>query len=314
MTEMREDRHLPGEALQGYLDGSLEGGEAERVRAHASECARCRSELEAWQTLFHRLGELRDLSPSPGFSERVMSSLETDSRRAGVAFVRRAWSRLLRWARPRSARAVTADGHLAPERVQDFLDGSLPRRAASSVESHLDGCRLCRERVDGWRALFLGLEELPRHAPSDAFRERVMAHVRVRMAASVARPTLGERLAAWAELHPRTRRRLAAAAGAAVTPLVALVFLAYTVLSHPLVSVDSLIDFVTLKAGDTLAVIVGSPEGPLAGLHRLFDAASVSPALGAAVGLTFALLSALSLWVLYRNVVRSPGEGGGYAH
>lgn len=314
MTDMREDRHLPGEALQGYLDGSLEGGEAERVRAHASECARCRSELEAWQTLFHGLGELRDLSPSPDFSERVMDSLEIDSPRPGIAFVRRAWARLGKWARPRSARAVATGGHLAAERVQDFLDGSLPRRAAAAVESHLDGCRLCREEVDGWRALFLGLEELPRHGPSDAFTERVMAHVRVRMAASVARPTLWERLAAWAELHPRTRRRLAAAAGAAVTPLVSLVFLAYTVFSHPLVNVDSLIDFVTLKAGDTLAAIVGGPEGPLAGVYRLFDAASGSPALGAAVGLTFALLSALSLWVLYRNVVRSGGEEGGYAH
>ena len=47
MIHDQNDRHLSAELMQSFLDGEASDRDAERVREHTSECARCRSELES---------------------------------------------------------------------------------------------------------------------------------------------------------------------------------------------------------------------------------------------------------------------------
>jgi anti-sigma factor RsiW len=314
----RELRHLSQEAFQGFLDGSLPAGEAEAVREHVASCARCRSELEAWQVLFHELGELGDLAPSDGFAERVMGALPRPEREK-LPLAARVSGRLRAWiARPEPA---TAPGHLSGEVIQDFLDGLLPRPEVAAAETHLHGCRLCRDEVDTWRTLMVRLDDVPRVAPSEGFTERVMAHVRVQNALVAAQPSLQERLGSWLDaVSPRTRRRVAGLAGAAVTPLATLALVAYAVFSHPLVTVGNLLSFLWLEAQDAVAVLATALLGETVESGLLGVAQSVVGGVGAAPGAAalvlamFSGLTAVAVWVLYRNLIAPTSVDGRYAH
>jgi len=74
-----EDRHLAEEELELFL--SLPDGEARReppasCRRHLETCARCRRELDSLRSLHRALSALPELSPSPGFTEAVLSRVE----------------------------------------------------------------------------------------------------------------------------------------------------------------------------------------------------------------------------------------------
>lgn len=309
MTREPHDRHLSAELIQGFLDGEASPGDASRVREHTASCARCRAEMEAWGTLFEQLGSLNDVAPSPAFRERVLSTLpHADPQRTPLGARIRAWlAGALGRPSPTAAAGLL---HPSAERLQDFLEGLLPRAGAVGVEGHLHACRECRVEVDQWRGVMVQVAQLPRLAPSPEFSERVMAHVRVQLALVTAEPTLGERLQRLAgSITPRTRRRMAALAGAGITPSVTLGLLAYVVFSHPLVTLGNLFSFVWLKgserfAGVSSGLVQRTTESQT--LFRLYQALDVlfsSP--GTAV-LAFTGLAALTFmcsWVLYRNVV-----------
>lgn len=312
----RDIRHLSEEALQGFLDGSLPEGEAGRVQEHVASCVRCRSELEAWEVLFHELGELGDLAPTPGFADRVMASLP---REEPVALPLTA--RVKKWFGRRERVPVFGDaGHLTPGTAQDLLEGLLPREVSLDVEDHLHGCRLCRDEVDGWRTLMLRLDEVPQLAPSPDFTERVMAHVRVQNALAVARPTLQERVASWlGGVSPRTRKRIAGLAGAAVTPLATLALVTWVVFSHPLVTVGNLVSFLWLETQDAVGALATALVGETVDSGLLVQAAELVRAIGAAPGAaalafaTFSILTLVAVWVLYRNLIATHVDGR-YAH
>ena len=318
MTSQNHDRHLSVELMQGFLDGEASPGEAERVRSHTASCARCRSELEAWQTLFADLGALEEVGPSRDFGERVLHALPGYPV-GRPSLVRRLAAALVRPFRPSrsvGSAGATTRAHPASGVLQDFLEGLLPKTEALRIEGHLHACRDCRGDVEGWRHLLVRLDGLPSFAPTPDLTERVMAHVRVQLALRTAAPTFAER---WqlvtSRITPRTRKRIAALAGAGVTPAVTLGFLAYVVFSHPLVTPRSLLSFLWLRGSDR----VGTFGGGL--LSRVTDsqiAASVYDALTlllgspASVALALAGVAGLTLsatWVLYRNVLASDHGG-----
>lgn len=311
-------RHLSEEAFQGFLDGSLPDAEADRVREHVVSCARCRSELEGWEVLFHELGGLGELEPSPGFADGVMDALPAPEP-ATVPLAARI--RGLFGLGRKAPAVTTADGHLTGSAAQDLLEGLLPRPQAVTAEEHLHACRLCRDEVDAWRTLMVRLDDVPRMAPSPGFSERVMAHVRVKSALAVARPTVRERLAAWLEsISPRTRKGFAGLAGAAVTPMATLALVAYVVFSHPLVTVGNLLTFFWLEAQDVTGALLstllgGTVESGL--LARGWDLVQTVGGSPGAAALLFALFSALTVaavWVLYRNLIATHTVDERYAH
>jgi len=314
----RPGPHPSAEALQGLLERSLAEGERTRVQGHVDECARCRSELEGWSVLFEQLGSLGEVAPSRDFSERVMAALPEGTHTGSVP----ALSRVVGWLRglvPGGSRQGTSLlEHVPDGRIQDFLDGALPRAEAERVEGHLHGCRLCREEADAWRSVLVRLDDVPRLAPSDAFTERVMAHVRIHTAAAVARPTLRERFAAFFELNPKMRQRLAALGGVSIAVSSVLALIAYTAFSQPLVTLGNVAIFLRLKVEGALAATRGwfgeTVDGGVAA--TVVDAASriaASP-LTTALGVsTFLVLTLLAVWILYQNLFPSRQRDGSYA-
>jgi hypothetical protein len=152
------------------------------------------------------------------------------------------------------------------------------------------------------------LDVLPRIAPSKAFAERVMAHVRVRDAVAVARPGLRERLQSWVAVHPHRLQRFAALAGAGVTPVTTLALMTYSVVSHPLVSPSSLTSFLWLKTrtalsglGTDVAAQVGT-SSVVGRLLPLLETLTSSTQTAALACLLFVGLVASASWVLYRNL------------
>jgi anti-sigma factor RsiW len=303
------DRHLSAELLQGFLDGVASPREAARVQEHTASCARCRSELEAWRTLFGELGALADVAPSPAFRERVLQAVPAGRlARASVA------DRFVRWLGRALGRRPEVPApallHPAAESLQDFLEGLLPRAEALGIEGHLHGCRDCRREVDDWRRVITRLEGLPRLEPTPELSERVMAHVRVQLALSTATPTLAERLQLLvASVTPRTRRRVAALAGAGVTPAVTLGLLAYAVFSHPLVTLGNLLSFVWLQGSERVSVVgsgVLERTTESEAVFRAYQALEVvfaSPGTAALAVTGLAGLTLTAIWVLYRNVL-----------
>ena len=291
--------------MQSFLDGQAPEREAARVREHTRSCARCRSELEAWSLLFSELGELEEVRPGADFQGRILAELPSFApRRLGLA------ARLGGWLGLTPAGAAALPRHVPSERLQEFLEGLLPRGEALAVEGHLHACRNCREEVAGWRSFLEGLNQLPSLTPSTDFSERVMAHVRVQLAAVSARPTVKERLQLLGRsVSPETRKRVAALAGAALTPAVTLALVAYTVFSHPLVTVGNLASFLWLEGSDLLGRWGGGLMERLTGSATAFrawstlDALAGSPAAAALAVTGLCALTLLAVWVLYRNVI-----------
>jgi anti-sigma factor RsiW len=311
VKQRENDRHLSAELMQGFLDGEVSPAETSRVREHTASCARCRSELEAWRTLFSDLGELADVGPSPAFRERVLHSIPEPARvpvRTRVArWVGRHLPDGLRGKTPSVAPALL---HPAPERLQDFLEGTLSRGEALGVEGHLHVCRDCRVEVEGWRALSTSLGELPGFDPSPEFSERVMAHVRVQLAMVSAEPSFAERMQLLAgSVTPRTRKRVAALAGAGLTPAATLGLLAYTVFSHPLVTLGNLFSFAWLEGSERIGTVSSglvartTESETLFRVYQALDVVLASPATVALAITGLGGLTFMAVWVFYRNVL-----------
>lgn len=306
-----ETFHLTAERIQALLDGQLPEGDAARDREHLEACARCRAQAEAWEALFLDLGQLPELAPTAGFSERVLEALPERSAAA------------LPWAarvRGWLGGGTAETGHPAQPRLQDLLDGRLPRRKAGAVEAHLRGCRACRHEMEDLARVVSLLGRLPSHAPSEGFGERVMAAVTVPEPASALALARRRAVARVREvLSLRTRRAWAAVAGVAFTPAVMAAMVAWVVFSHPLVTLGSLASFVWLQGSELVGAaatwLTGSAlESPL--VFRAWSALeglSVAPATAAAGFIAFSALTVLAVWVLYTNLFAHTAVEGRYA-
>jgi anti-sigma factor RsiW len=302
VTHRTPSNHLSAERMQAFLDGELPAADARAVESHVDGCARCRAELSAWEVLFEDLGDLPVLTPSTSFQDRILE------------------------ATPRKdARATGAAGtvaHVAPGRLQDYLEGRLAARAIASVESHLDTCAVCRSELAAFRAVGMALDALPALEPSPEFGERVLAAWRVEQMAAVAMAptTRWGRVVAWARSRaPSSRQGWAAALGVATAPAVIALLLVRAVFSHPLVTVGNLSAFVRLQAGDLLGALaargaallqsVGLDAAAGTAVELLSSPPVAAGAATVASGLTFA-----ALWVVYRFLIASQPADRPYAH
>jgi anti-sigma factor RsiW len=310
-------RHLTGETFQAYLEGELEAARKGEVETHLADCRRCAAELEGWTLLFRELNELPALGPSPAFRERVLSQVPV--RGAQEAPVEARTPGLLERLRTRLAGVGrSASEHLAPERIQELVEGALSGSRARRAAAHLAACGSCQAEAESWQALFRTLDELPVLDPSPEFGARVMAAVDVKAVAErarVARTPLWKRLpapalAAARRLVPSTRKGWALAGGALAAPAVALVVAVGAVVAHPLLTVGDLVAFTLWRLGDlmgaagtwALGQVVANPL--LAQAWGFVEVLAASP--GVAVGGLLAVWTAMlaATWVLYRNVVQ----------
>jgi anti-sigma factor RsiW len=308
-----ETRHLTSERIQEFLDDRLSLQEAAEVQGHLSACIRCRSDVESWCVLFSDLEELSELTPGPAFIREVMAR----------APVRKPWGERIRGLLPGFGAATPGwlSAHLPGERLQEFLDESLPSRQAARVRVHLSACTLCREELEGWDKVHRTLGKLTLLHPSAGFRQRVMALVRIsRPAPQKLWKTMPRRAVAWARSFlPQTRRGWAIAGGMASAPTITFGALIFLVFSHPLLSVGSFTTYLSWKAGDLLSALLSAVGGGLVESVALFRAFALvdtlreAPFLVGLGGLVFCLLSTAAFWVLYRNLFSAPSVNERYA-
>lgn len=214
--------------------------------------------------------------------------------------------------------------HPASDTLEAYAEGTLETGYSAVLESHLLGCEGCRLDVDEWRALFASLKSLSRFAPTEGFTERVMARVRIpepkvawsaRALAQV--HTAGQRVERWL---PHTTRAWALVAAMLALPVLIGGAIVTWLITRSYVTVDSLyvaavgtVDNGAHRLGT--AIVEGALSTDVAAwlttnLAELVQTAGMR-GLGALLGVA-AMLTMLSIWVLYRNLFRSPTRETSY--
>ncbi len=316
MTEEHGRPHLSAEEVQALLEGRLPDREQGAIRAHVDACARCASEVQAWQTLMEELNELPALAPSELFAERVMAQAPVKK-----SLLSRTWSRLREGRR--TASGTTAAGrHPGPAILQEYVEGFVSGRRRARVEAHLAACDACRDETEEWDAIFLGLSSLPRLAPSSSFTDEVMARVRLPAVAPAATeaPVWTRALEAAAGLLPSTSRGWTLAGAFAAVPATAIVAAVAFLLTHPLLTVTDLTAFVWWRGAELLSggfAWAGGWALDQAVTHHLLGVGQLAlnaPGAAAATLVAAWALTAGALWVLYRNLYRPSDTAASHVH
>jgi anti-sigma factor RsiW len=221
--------------------------------------------------------------------------------------------------------------HPAAERLEAFVEGALERADRVVVESHLVGCPRCQAEVEEWRALFAALSGLPQFDPSLGFADRVMAGVRVRAASGWQ--------SAWEASWRDAWQQSAARAGALadrVTPRTSFGWgLAAALMALPVLLGGGVVAWLVSQSyltpqtlwawtSDTLVQGLQGIGTTAIGAVLQTDMATwllssgsefVSTAGMTGIGLAMAVAGAatmLSVWVLYRNLFRTPTRESHY--
>jgi anti-sigma factor RsiW len=317
VSNSRFHEHLGAEALQAFLDGALSPAERARAEEHLSSCARCAAEVDGWRQLFEGIEDLPVLAPRAGFADRVVAGIETPEPLTWAARVRTALGTHL-----------VPDGHVDDERLQDLAAGALAARQETRLRAHLDACPECASRAQSWSTVLAHLDGLGRFAPSEAFAARVMAEVRVPVPAAAPVPAPAPaRVPEWRRmvarvraLVPRSRRAWATISGVAVTPVVTLGLVLWTVLTHPAITAAGLASFAWWKAQELGSLVWGAATAralqstQLFGLFSWIRSLALSPTALVALFLAFSAGTLAAAWVLYRNLVKTHPVDAGYGH
>ncbi len=215
--------------------------------------------------------------------------------------------------------------HPETEALEGYAEGTMENGDRAVLESHLLGCVRCQGAVDEWRALFAALEGLPRMAPAPGFADRVMARVRIpdpaaawqsRVLAQVS--AASRRVGQWA---PQTTRGWAWLVALLALPALLGGGVITWLLTRSYVSSDAL----WIAAVGTVnngaerlgsAIVNGALQTDVAAWLSTnvgtFLATAGMRGLGTAIAVS-AVLTMLSIYVLYRNLIRTPTRGSSYA-
>ena len=306
------NEHLSAEALQALLEGDLPRREGASVEAHLGSCARCRSELEGWRSLFTELSSLPQVRPHEGFQDRVMADVRIPRPLSLVARVRSRIAVLL---------PSRGNSHISADRLQRMLDGLVPARQVTRMQAHLSSCGECAKQADSSRSVFTTLDRLPRFEPSEQFAQRVMAGLRMPAAIAASVPvSVGYKAGVWARrVIPRTRRAWAAASGVAVAPAVTAGLILSALVSHPALTPGALASYawwqlsdVTSAAWSTLSA-VAQASGALSLFTGVAAAPIAAPIMVATGVLLYTAACAYALRVLHRHVYANHPSDGRYA-
>jgi hypothetical protein len=221
--------------------------------------------------------------------------------------------------------------HPAAERLEAYAEGSLGDGDRVIIESHLLACAECQASVEEWRTLFSALTGLIHFEPSTGFADRVMARVRI---APVSRPawswqTVQTALQVQAVRTGRALGRLmpeSAFGWTIAMTVVALPFLVMGALltwlmSRSYITPTSLWAFLSTEIVEgarsigTTAVSTAMQTELAAWLYgygvAFLERAGVT-GVGLVVGVA-GLTTMLSIWVLYKNLFRTPTRETNYA-
>lgn len=205
--------------------------------------------------------------------------------------------------------------HPTPDRLEAYVDGSLADADRAVLESHIVSCGRCEAEVEEWRALFAALSSLPHVEPTAGFADRVMAGVHVHQ------PWPARVAALLRRLVPTTTAGWALASAFLALPVLLAGGTTAWLLSRPWLTPQGLWLFARERAVDAVLSLAGR-----AGVAVLESDAALGVTtwarslltevgareLGAAAALS-ATLIALSTWILYQNLFRTPTREKSYA-
>jgi anti-sigma factor RsiW len=204
--------------------------------------------------------------------------------------------------------------HPTAERLEAFAEGLLKDGERAVIGSHLLGCARCETDVEEWRSLFAVLRTLPSFAPAPGFALRVMAHVRI------PQPWYARASALIDRMLPRTTGGWAVAAAILALPLLAGASFMAWLLSKSYVTVQGLWVFATdLFASEASRLGSRAVDAFVATDLAAWLAQGLDAAFGTGtremgvVAVAGAGLTALSIWVLYRYLFRTPNRDSNYA-
>lgn len=201
-----------------------------------------------------------------------------------------------------------SNAHLTDWTLEQLAEGSLSGSEQQSAAAHLESCARCTAELDGCRALFTALSGLPRFAPSAEFGDLVISRIRIGPRPS---PVV-ERVRRWL---PATRRGWMWLAVALITPALPLIGMLAWLLSQPMVTAVSLVQWGTRWVagigGSAVNTVIRWEEA--VGLDRVGVAAqSALSAIPSGVLVAIALLVAVgipfSAWSLVRLVRKPMGD------
>jgi anti-sigma factor RsiW len=210
--------------------------------------------------------------------------------------------------------------HPTADRLEAFVEGTLREGERVVLESHLLSCPACQTQVEEWRALFTALAALPQFEPSIGFANRVMAHVRI--APQAAWQEWAERANALiTRVTPKTNYGWSLAAALFALPVILGGSVIAWLVSNSYISPDGLLSFTRESLVEGLQ---GIGSTAIVAIMQTDIAAWVVASVGAVIntagvtGLGAILAGAgtmtvLSIWVLYRNLFRSPSRESDYA-
>jgi hypothetical protein len=215
---------------------------------------------------------------------------------------------------------VRHETHPGTESLQAYAETSLPTGDAVTVESHLLTCPRCATEVEEWRALFMALSALPQLAPSPGFVDRVLMKVRTPKPAPQYALVFQRAGELFTRLTPRTASGWALVAafvalplftgGAALTWLFARGYLTPAMIwaflndraAGGVQSIGSSV-LTALMRSDAMLWLANATQQVLSN--------SGAVGLGALAGAA-ALVTTLSIWILYRNLFRTPTRESKY--
>jgi hypothetical protein len=206
--------------------------------------------------------------------------------------------------------------HLSTESLQGFAEGALAASERASLAAHVAGCSRCAAELAEWRTLFATLAALPQLVPAPDFANRVLAQVTIpaRAPVWVQWQAAGRQLAQ--RLAPRSTRAWALASAFMILPLLVGGGVTAWLISKDYITAQSLWVFITDRTASSMQTLGASALTAL--LESSFAAWLVQQgrALAEAAGLRgLGVLAAsvgglivLSMWVLYRNLFRTPSR------
>ena len=316
---MRTDRRTAApdpraERMLSYLDGTLSAVERDAYEAELAANPARRREVEDHRALVATLDELAAHVPSGDFRVRVLAHLNTPESW---------WARL--WRRLAGAPETMSNVFAA------FLDEGLTARQARALTAFVAGDAEAADAMAGWKRLFGDLESLPGFAPSEGFADRVMVRLRVREQRRADRPEAagaGRRRAralpsppplsryrklvtAWVDARwPTPRDRFAVTSGMAVGPVAVFLFTLHMLSGNPLLTTSNVASFLRIRAGGAVSQLTDAVSGNTAAnfaigrVSGLLETWSANGTTFAAGLVLFGVLTFLSAWILYRNVVK----------
>ena len=210
--------------------------------------------------------------------------------------------------------------HPDTERLQGFAEASLPEGERGVVASHLQACPSCTAAVEEWRSLFLALSALPQLAPRPGFADRVLAGLKLPARAPAWAPLLQRAGELISRVAPQSTGGWALLTAFVTLPLLVGGGVLAWLFSRGFVTPATLWTFVNDRATSglqslgaaALTTLIQTPAVAwvVSAVRQVLETAGLT-GLGA-IGAVAGALTMLSIWILYRNLFRTPTRESNY--